>query len=128
MSGKERTREGFADKHVIDRVVGYGVAWHEGQLFGPVNQLIGVMTALMLVTLAVTGAVLWWRRRPEGKLGAPPVLASPARLKGMALIVLAVAAFLPLLALSLVAVIGTEWLVLRRVPGLARWLGLRAKA
>src|SRR3546814_3005828 len=32
-TGREASREGFADGHVIDRVVGYGIAWHEGQLF-----------------------------------------------------------------------------------------------
>ena len=24
-------------------MIGYGIAWHEGQLFGPVNQAIGVL-------------------------------------------------------------------------------------
>src|SRR3546814_9631501 len=42
-TGREASREGFADGHVIDRVVGYGIAWHEGQLFGWVNQLVGVL-------------------------------------------------------------------------------------
>src|SRR3546814_1277828 len=38
-TGIEVSRTGFADKHVIDRVVGVGIAWHEGQLFGWINQL-----------------------------------------------------------------------------------------
>ena len=33
-TGQELSRETFADGHPIDRIVGYGVAWHEGQLFG----------------------------------------------------------------------------------------------
>ena len=32
--------------------------------------LIGVLTALMLVTLCISGAMMWWRRKPEGELGA----------------------------------------------------------
>ncbi len=47
-TGAEVERSGFADKHAIDRAVGYGIAWHEGQLFGLANQLIGVATALAL--------------------------------------------------------------------------------
>ncbi|MBC2666813.1 PepSY domain-containing protein [Novosphingobium flavum] len=125
MTGKETGRETFADKHVIDRVVGYGVAWHEGQLLGLGNQLVGLATALMLVTLAVSGFVMWRRRRPEGRLGAPPRPAAPTRLRGVAVMVLALALFLPLLALSLIALWLVEQLVLPRLPGTARWLGLR---
>lgn len=126
MTGKQTSRETFADKHVIDRVVGYGVAWHEGQLFGWVNQLIGVVTALMLVTLSITGFVMWRRRKPDGQLGAPPIAAAPARLKGVAALVLALAAFLPLLAASLLAMWLIESLVIRRSARLAAWLGLSA--
>src|SRR3546814_4212405 len=63
-TGIEVSRTGFADKHVIDRVVGVGIAWHEGQLFGWINQLIGVLTAAALFTLAVSGFLLWRRRKP----------------------------------------------------------------
>lgn len=70
---KELKRETFADGHPIDQVVGYGVAWHEGQLLGWVNQAIGVLTAVMLMTLSITGFVMWRRRKPAGALGAPPI-------------------------------------------------------
>lgn len=102
MTAHELSREPFADKHVIDRVVGYGVAWHEGALFGWVNQLIGVMTALMLVALSVTGFILWWRRRPEGKLGAPAKPSAPARSMGVLLLGAFFFLTLPLFALSLI--------------------------
>lgn len=106
-SGREIGRDSFADKHVIDRVVGYGIAWHEGALFGWVNQLIGLMTALALIALSITGFLQWWRRKPQGGLGAPPAPRAPARSTGM----LAIGTFffltLPLFALSLV----TMWLV-----------------
>lgn len=71
-SGVETSRSGFADKHVIDRVVNTGIAWHEGQLFGLANQLIGVATALLLIAISILGALMWWRRKPQGKFGAPP--------------------------------------------------------
>lgn len=124
MSGHQTSRETFADKHVIDRVVGYGVAWHEGQLFGLVNQLIGVATALMLVTLSVTSFVMWRRRKPADRLGAPPLPPMPARIGGVAAIILALAALLPMLAISLALVLLLEFAVLRRLPGVERWLGL----
>jgi len=123
---RELSREGFADGHVVDRIVGYGIAWHEGQLFGWINQLIGVLTAIALVTLAVSGFVLWRRRKPAEGLGAPPVPAVPARIGGVVAILLGLAVLLPLLAASLVVLWLIERLVLPRMPKVARWLGVPA--
>lgn len=102
-SGEEVGRSGFSDKHVIDRVINYGIAWHEGQLLGLFNQIVGVLTALALIVLAASGAVMWWRRRPAGGFGAPP---SPAqgRFPGLVAILLGLAALLPMLALSLIVI------------------------
>lgn len=125
-TGEELSHERFADRHPIDRVVNYGIAWHEGQLFGLVNQLIGVATAVMLVTLSVSGFVMWRRRKPEGQLGAPPPPTESARLRGVAVIVVGLALLLPLMALSLAVMLVLERLVLARLPGLSRWLGIGA--
>jgi uncharacterized iron-regulated membrane protein len=38
------------------------------------------------------------------------------------------AIYLPLFGLSLLMVLGLEWLVFGRIPGVARWLGLRGAA
>lgn len=118
-------REDFADRHIIDRVVGVGIAAHEGQLFGWFNQLLGVVAALGLVLLSVSGAVMWWKRRPAGALGAPP----PLRVKGspavMGMILLGFALFLPLLGASVMLVALIDLAILRQLPGARRWLGLR---
>lgn len=123
-TGQELSRETFADGHPIDRVVGYGVAWHEGQLFGWVNQLIGVFTAMMLATLSVTGFVMWRKRKPDQGLGAPPMPKEKV-MAGLMPMLLILAAVLPLLALSLVVMALVEKLVIRRIPDLASWLGLQ---
>ena len=78
-TGYELSRSGFADKHIIDRAVSYGIAWHEGQLFGWVNQLIGLLTALALIILMVSGFIMWRRRKPDDLLGAPLRSAVPAK-------------------------------------------------
>ncbi|MDB5694490.1 MAG: hypothetical protein JWN21_33 [Sphingomonas bacterium] len=124
-SGRELSRTGFADKHPIDRLVNYGISWHEGQLFGWVNQLVGVVTAAALLALVVTSFLLWRRRRPAGLLGAPPVPGTQ-HLRGVTAIIVALCVLLPMVAISLTAVLLLEWLVLRRVPATAAWLGLRA--
>ncbi|MEW4449696.1 PepSY domain-containing protein [Qipengyuania sp. JC766] len=101
VSGDELSRTGFADKHPIDRAINYGIAWHEGQLFGIVNQIVGLLTALALIGLSVVGTLMWLKRRPAGRLGAP----APGRSRaGPALlaIMLVMAVLLPLFGASLV--------------------------
>ncbi|MEG3179763.1 PepSY-associated TM helix domain-containing protein [Sphingomonas sp. LT1P40] len=121
VSGDVVEQSGFADKHPIDRVIGYTTAWHEGQLFGWINQLIGLLTALALVTLAVSGVVMWWWRRPGGTLGAPPRPAD-AKLRVVAAITLVLAILLPMLALSLLALFVIDRLLLPLWPHAAIWL------
>ena len=123
-TGRQAARDDFADGHAIDRAIGYGVAWHEGQLFGWVNQLVGVLTAIGLILIAVSGFILWRRRKPAGALGAPLPAALPARMAGVTAILLLLAALLPLLAASLLALWLVERLAIPRLPRLARWLGL----
>lgn len=121
MTGAEVARSDFADKHPIDRVVGYGIAWHEGQLFGWFNQLVGVLTALALMMLAVSGIVMWWCRRPGGSLGAPP-RPSDMKLRAVAAITLLLALLLPMLALSLIALFVIDRLMLPLWPRAQRWV------
>ena len=124
-TGKEMSRTGFGDKHVIDQAVNYGIAWHEGQLFGWINQLVGVFTAVALITLVVSGFLMWRRRKPDDVLGAPPVAALPSKIRGVAVIIAVMAILLPLLAMSLLALWLFDRLLLPRLPALAMWLGLR---
>lgn len=127
-TGRIAGRVDFAQRHWIDRAVGYGVAAHEGALFGLANQLLGTATALLLMLLAGSGAVMWQRRRPIGLLGAP-LPAGRARFGPVvvaAIVLLAV--LLPLFGVTLIAVLLFEAAAARVLPGAARWLGLSRPA
>ena len=120
-------RQAFADKAVLDQAVGIGIAAHEGQLFGPLNQALGLLTALGLVTLSVSAFVLWRRRAPEGGIGAPPPIPDSKIGAGLGLLIFAFGLFLPVLGASIVLIAVLERLVLARVPGVSRFLGLVPK-
>ncbi len=103
-------RQDFADKSLLDRIIGVAIAAHEGQLFGLWNQLLGLFTALGLCLLVISGALLWWRRRPGREaalVAAPPPLSGTPRTLPLALLLL-LAALLPLFAASLLVLAAAE--------------------
>lgn len=111
----------FADKPLVDRVVGIGVAAHEGQLFGPANQALGLFAALGFMTLCVSGIVMWWRRRPGGGLGLPAAPVPDFQIRApLGIAIVALAVLLPTLGASLLALLVTGYVARRARPAEAR--------
>jgi uncharacterized iron-regulated membrane protein len=103
VSGEVIHEEGFADKNVLDKAINVGIAAHEGQLFGWPNQLLGLFTALGLITLCISAIVMWVRRKPEGSLGVPAPRVPEFRIGWvMKAGIVAVALLLPVLGASIV--------------------------
>ncbi len=126
-TGMVKSTKTFADKPLLDRLIGYGIAIHEGQLFGWFNQALGVFTALGLLLIIVSSVVLWWRRRSPGTLGAPnPSQAVPKFAYGLIAIMVTLGVLLPFLGITMILVLLIERLVLRRIPTASNFLGLRA--
>jgi uncharacterized iron-regulated membrane protein len=126
MTGDVLARKTFGEKHIIDQIVGVGIAVHEGQLFAPLNQVLGVLTALGLITLCISAFVMWRRRAPEGVLGAPPPIPDARIGWGLGALIVVCAVLLPVLGISLVIIGLVEWIALRRLPVARKWLGLPA--
>jgi uncharacterized iron-regulated membrane protein len=136
-ANKTIRHETFADQHWVDQIVGQGIALHEGQRFGWLNQLIALFATMALVMLSCSGLVLWWRRRDVNGM-APPAskrlnkttqnqLSKP-RLTMLACVVLLLGAYLPLFGASLVIVLVLDWLVFSRFKPIAIWTGRLAPA
>ncbi|PRE45405.1 PepSY-associated TM helix domain-containing protein [Burkholderia multivorans] len=101
----------YADYGALAQAVSYGTSLHMGRYFGLPNQIISAVISLGLGAMALTGAVMWWKRRPASSLGAPsrenaapPMRAWAAGLVGLGVI-------FPLMGMTIVAV----WLLDRMV-------------
>lgn len=114
---------GFADYGRGAQLVELGVQLHMGNYFGLPNQLLMLFASLTGALLAVSGPVMWLKRRRSG-LGAPSPHPAAATPWGLAALLLALGLLFPSLGLSLVAVLATERLLLRRIAPLRDWLGL----
>ncbi|HVW70312.1 MAG TPA: PepSY domain-containing protein [Steroidobacteraceae bacterium] len=122
------SRRDFSQRPWLDRVIGIAIAAHEGQLFAPLNQALGLFTAASLWLVSISAIVMWWRRRPARVLGAPEPAARPALAIGMLAIVIFLSVLLPLMGATLLAVLALERIVLRRWPAAREFLGLPAAA
>ena len=114
----------YSERNALDLAIGIGISAHEGQLFGWLNQLLALLTALALMAMSISGFLLWRKRKPALGLGAPQALPSQRLERGVAMLTLLLAALLPLLALSLLLLWLLEHLLLRRLPQVRDWLGL----
>ncbi|MES2672786.1 MAG: PepSY domain-containing protein [Pseudomonadota bacterium] len=125
-TGEVVSQETFAQRHLLDRITGFGVAAHEGQLFGWINQLLGLLTAIGLVLMSVAGFILWRKRAPKGIsiLGAPPAMPDAKTGWGFVAIILIAAVLLPVIGASLIVIILVEKLMISRWETARVWLGL----
>lgn len=121
--GNIEKQSGFADKALLDRAIGVGIAAHEGYLFGWFNLLLGVLTCAGLILISVSGFILWRKRKPQSTLGAPSP--QPMRLNIVVIVItFGLALLLPLMAISLITILLLEFALLRRISRARKWLGL----
>ncbi len=123
-TGAVLKRTGFASKPWLDRVIGTGIAAHEGALFGVANQLLSLFATVGLVTLSLSGLIMWWKRRPEGVLGAPTPIRRVPFSAGLIAILVVLGLYFPFLGGSMIFVALAERFILRKIPSTRRWLGL----
>lgn len=87
---------------------------HEGKMFGRVNQILVLVVCLMILLSAVSGIVMWWQRRPQGRLGVPPLRHDLPKWKTAMLIMALLALAFPLVGASLIGVWLLDRLLLSR--------------
>lgn len=120
-SGEIRGDFRFGRMNPVAKTVSVGIALHEGRLFGFWNQVLGVLACLGTLILSVSAVVMWWKRRPEGRLGAPRLVKSFQAPRGIVAIAAALSIPFPLTGLTLLLALLFDRFVLPRFPRL-QWV------
>ncbi len=91
----------YADYGPLGKTLEWGVNVHMGQEFGLANQLLMLAACVAIVLLCVSAAVMWWKRRPSGRLGVPPLPANPRALRVVVVMLAIGGVVFPLVGLSM---------------------------
>jgi uncharacterized iron-regulated membrane protein len=94
----------YSDYGAVGKAVSYGTSLHMGRYFGLANQLVCTVISLGLATLASTGCVMWWKRRPAGTLGAPARERAGMPMRGWKAGLIVLGLVFPLMGVTLVMV------------------------
>lgn len=105
---------GYRDFGPAAKVIEWGIAVHQGQEFGLANKLVMLAGCIAVWLLGVSAVVMWWKRRPKGRLAAPVPPARRGAYLGLLAVVLPLAVLYPLVGATLAAALILD-LVLRRL-------------
>lgn len=101
-----------------------GVQTHMGTQFGLASRVVMTVACLLVVWAAVSGLVMFWKRR-RGGTGFPRRPLDARLQRGMIVIAVLLALVYPLWGVSVVAVLLFDTYVIRRVPPLRRAFGMK---
>jgi uncharacterized iron-regulated membrane protein len=112
-SGKPLLDMSYADYGPFAKAIEWGINVHMGQEFGLANQLVLLFACFAIVGLAVSAAVMWWKRRPSASLGVPPMPADPRVFRGLLAILAVGGVIFPLVGLTLLVMLSLDWMLTR---------------
>lgn len=95
------------------RAVETGVQLHMGRYFGLANQYLMLLACIAVITMAISGIVMWARRRGARRQAAP-ALSFRGMSRGVAATLILLACILPAFGASLLALLLLERLAARR--------------
>ncbi|MDP9807436.1 putative iron-regulated membrane protein [Rhizobium tibeticum] len=112
-TGKPLIDMSYADYGPLGKSLEWGINTHLGQQFGLANQLVLLAACLAVILLAVSAAVMWWKRRPARSLGIPPMPVDKRVFCGLIAILALGGIVFPLVGLSLIVMLAADWVYLR---------------
>jgi uncharacterized iron-regulated membrane protein len=103
----------------VARLLAYPI--HVGSIYGMPTKILATLVCLLIVAMSVTGAVMWWKRRPRGKTGFPqkPEAFKPA--KWLIAVICLLGLLMPAAGISILVILLGDWMV-------SLWQKRRARA
>lgn len=98
----------YADYGPLGKGLEWGINVHMGQEFGLANQLVMLAVCLAIVLMCVSGATMWWKRRPSGALGVPAMPADPKVLRTVVALLAIGGVIFPLVGASLLVMLAID--------------------
>lgn len=103
----------YADYGPVGQALEWGINVHMGQQYGLINQLILVVACAAMVLMSVGAGAMWWKRRPAGGIGIPPLPKERRRVAGVWGLMMIVGVIYPLVGLSLIVMGALDWIWIR---------------
>lgn len=104
---------GFRQWGAGAKAIEWGIAVHQGQEYGPLNRYLMLAGCGAIVLLAISAVIMWWKRRPSGRLGVPPAPSDKRVAAGVLGSIAIIGVIYPLVGATLIAALGIDWLVNR---------------
>ena len=104
-SGKPLLDMTYADYGPLGRGLEWVINVHMGQEFGLANQLLMLAICASLIFMAVSSGVMWWKRRPSGQMGVPPLPRDMRKIYGVTAILAIGGIIFPLVGLSMIVIL-----------------------
>lgn len=114
-SGEPLLDMSYADYGPLGRWLEFGINVHMGQEFGLVNQLFLLAVCIAIMVLAVAAGVMWWKRRPSGAMGVPPLPTDKRIFRGLIALLIIGGLLFPLVGASLIVMLLVDWLVVQPI-------------
>lgn len=122
-SGRPLLDMSYAEYGPLGRVLEWSIDVHMGQRWGLANQLVLLAVCGATVLMSASAAIVWWKRRPSGSLGVPPLPSDRRVLRGVVGILAIGGIVFPLVGLSLLILLAADVaftrLARRRIPARA---------
>jgi uncharacterized iron-regulated membrane protein len=113
----------FADYGGAAQAIEWGINVHMGQEWGLANQLLMLATCLAILLMSVSAVVMWWKRRPRGRIGVPPYPADRRVYLGLWIIAAVAGLVFPMTGLAIVAMLAIDFAIIRTIKPLRRAFG-----
>jgi uncharacterized iron-regulated membrane protein len=105
---------GYADYGPFGKIMEFGINVHMGQEFGIANQVFLLVICALIIFMSVSAGVMWWKRRPSGALGVPPMPRDTSRIAVVTAILAIGGIIYPMVGASMIVIWLLDYLLVAR--------------